>query len=149
MKTYQLELFADYFQFYFQDDNSDYGDLSEAWTKEATNQLMAISDRVVGVGTARDTDVQVYVIVDNQLPELDTSKWDRVNRASIYTETGRIVFAGCTDYFPDATRIEVLPGIYDVVIGYKDLESISADGLEGEDSYHIYLARSSNTKPKD
>ena len=114
MKTYQLKLFADYFQFYFQDDNSDYGDLSEAWTEDATNQLMAISDRVVGIGTARDTDVQVYVIVDNQLPELDTSKWDRVNRAKIYIETGRIVFAGPTDYFPDATRIEVTQGLYDI-----------------------------------
>lgn len=145
MKTYQLELFADYFQFYFQDDNSDYGDLSEAWTEEATKQLMAISDRVVGVGTARDTEVQVHVIVDNQLPKLETSQWDRINRAEIYIETGRIVFAGCTDYFTDATRIEVAPGFYDVVIGYKALESISADGLEGEDSYHIYLARSSNS----
>ena len=149
MKTYQLELFADYFQFYFQDDNSDYGDLSEAWTEDATKQLIAISDRVVGVGTVRDTEVQVYVKIDNQLPELDSSQWDKINRAEIYIETGRIVFAGCTDYFPDATRIEVTPGIYDVVIGYKDLYSVSADGLEGNDSYHIYLARSSNTKSND
>lgn len=65
MKTYQLELFADYYQFYFQDDNSDYGDLSEAWTEDATNQLMAISDRVVGVGTVRNMDVQVFVTIDN------------------------------------------------------------------------------------
>lgn len=75
MEIYQLELFADYYQFYFQDDNPDYGDLSEAWTEDATNRLMAISDRVVGVGTARDTDVQVYVTVDSQIPELDKSEW--------------------------------------------------------------------------
>lgn len=73
---------------------------------------------------------------------------DRVNRASIYIETGRVVFAGCTDYFPDAIRIKVSPGLYDVVIGYKDLDLISADGLGGEDSYHIYLARLPDTKPK-
>ena len=53
MKFYQLELFADFFQFYFQDDNYDDGDLSEAWTGDATNQLMSISDLVVGVGRSR------------------------------------------------------------------------------------------------
>ncbi len=110
---------------------------------------MAISDRVVGVGTVRDMEVQVYVAIDNQIPELDTSQWDRINRAEIYIETGRVVFAGCTDYFPDATRIEVTPGLYDVVIGYKDLESVSADSLDGEDSYHIYLAKVPNAMPND
>ena len=83
MKTYQLELFADYFQFYFQDDNPDYGDLSEAWTEDATNQLMAISDRVVGVGTSRDTDVQVYVAIINQILELYKSQWGRNRSQSL------------------------------------------------------------------
>ncbi len=103
----------------------------------------------MGVEKVRDTEVQVYAAINNQLPELDSSQWDRINRAEIYIETGRIVFAGCTDYFPDATRIEVDPGLYDVVIGYKDLESISADGLDGEDSYHIYLAKVPDAMPND
>lgn len=142
-------MFADYFQFYFQDDNADYGDLSEAWTESATEQLMALSERVVGVGTARNMDVRVYVTIDDQVPDLDSTEWDRVNRARLHVESGRVVFAGCTDYFPDAKRINVKPGLYDVAIGYKDLGSISEDGLDGDDSYHVYLARSSSTTPNE
>ena len=59
-------------------------------------------------------------------------------------DTGRIVVAGCTDYFPDARRLSVDPGTYDVLVGYKNLESVSEDGLEGNDSYHIFLAPSRN-----
>jgi hypothetical protein len=59
-------------------------------------------------------------------------------------DTGRIFVAGCTDYFPNANRIEVAPGAYDVLVDYCNLESLSEDGLEGDDSYHIVLARQWN-----
>ena len=52
---------------------------------------------------------------------------------------GRIVVAGCTDYYPDAARIEVVPGIYEAVICYSKLGSLSEDGLDGGDSYHVHL----------
>jgi hypothetical protein len=52
--------------------------------------------------------------------------------------------AGCTDYFPDAKRIDVTPGIYDVLVAYRNLESLSEDGLDGDDSYHIFLAPQRN-----
>ena len=46
MAKIELTLFADYHQFYIQDDDDRFGDLSEAWTEEATNKLLAVSDRV-------------------------------------------------------------------------------------------------------
>ncbi len=142
MQKIQLTLFADYFQFYIQDDDESVGDLSDAWTKEATDSLMAVSDRVIGVGTVRNMDVPVFVHIVDELPELQAEEWDRLNRASIECRTGRFVIAGCTDYLPDAKRIEVAAGTYDAIVGYKGLSSLSDDGLDGEDSYHLFLAPS-------
>jgi hypothetical protein len=141
MRNYELSLFADYYQFYFQDDDPAFGDLSEAWTDEAVDILLAVSDHVIGVGTVRNMDVPVHVSVQTVLPDLESPEWDRLNRASLRVDTGRIVFAGCTDYLPDAFRVEVEPGDYDVLVAYKNLEDVSEDGLEGRDSYHVFLAR--------
>ena len=139
MKSTKLELFADYFQFYIQDDDKQYGDLSEAWTQDAVDNLLAVAEHAICIGTVRNMDVSVFVSFVEKLPELDLKEWDRVNTSSLICETGSLVIAGCTDYFPDAKRFQVLPGNYDVVIGYKDLEKISDDGLDGEDSYHLFL----------
>ena len=72
-------------------------------------------------------------------PKVDASPFDRTNECCIQIDTGRIVLAGCTDYFPDAERIECSPGTYHVLVGYKGLNTISDDGLDGNDSYHIFL----------
>jgi len=134
MQTVDLVVFADYHQFYLQDDDQRFADLSDAWTPEATDRLMAVADHVVGIGTVRNMNVRVQVSVAAELPELDLSEWDKINRTSLLCDTGRVAIAGCTDYFPDAKRIHLAPGRYDVLIGYKGLQSLSADGLEGNDS---------------
>jgi hypothetical protein len=140
MQTLSLTVFADYHQFYLQDDDTRFGDLSDAWTPDATERLMAVADHVVGIGTVRNMSVPVHITVDADLPVLDPSQWDKINRTSLACDTGRIVIAGCTDYFPDAKRIDVNPGPYEVIVGYKNLQSLSEDGLDGDDSYHIFLA---------
>jgi hypothetical protein len=140
MQAIELTIFADYHQFYLQDDDERFGDLSDAWTPEATEKLMAIAEHVVGIGTVRSMEVPVRIEVGPKLPNLEPSQWDKVNQASLVCSTGRIVIAGCTDYFPDARRLSVSPGTYDVLVGYKNLNSLSEDGLEGDDSYHIFLA---------
>ena len=140
MQAIELTIFADYHQFYLQDDDERFGDLSNAWTSEAPERLMAIAELVVGIGTVRHMEVPVRIEVGPKLPNLEPSQWDKVNQASLVCSTGRIVVAGCTDYFPDARRLSVSPGTYDVLVGYKSLKSLSEDGLEGDDSYHIFLA---------
>ncbi len=140
MHAVELKLFADYFQFYIQDDDESVGDLSDAWTKEATDRLLAVSDRVIGIGTVRNMDVPVRIQIAAKLPELREDEWDRITRTSIECRTGRFVIAGCTDYLPDAKRLIAEPGMYDVLVGYKGLDTLSEDGLDGGDSYHLFLA---------
>jgi len=49
------------------------------------------------------------------------------------------VIAGCTDYFPDAMRIPVPPAVYRVRVSYGGLDTLSDDGLEGDDHYRLQL----------
>lgn len=137
-QRFEFKLFADYYQFYLQDETAS-GDLSESWTDEAVNRLLAISPGVIGVGTVRNMEVPVAVEIAENEPSEDFTNWDQVNECSLEVKSGRIVVAGCTDYFPDAARIEVQPGIYRARIYYGELNSLSGNGLYGTDNYKVVL----------
>jgi hypothetical protein len=138
MTKYTFEVFADYFQFYLADEGLE-GDLSDAWTDEAVAQLLALVPGVIGVGTARNMDVPVEVQVLDQAPADHLVEWDQVNECTLEVPSGRIVVAGCTDYWPDAARVPVTPGTYRARVYYGDLNSVSENGLDGKDRYRIAL----------
>jgi hypothetical protein len=138
MSRYELTLFADYYQFYIQDENVE-GQLSDAWTDDAVERLLAIAPGIVGIGTVRDVDVPVTIAVLEQEPAFDPEKFDHVVECSVAVESGCLVAAGCTDYFPDAMRIKIPSGAYRVRVSFEGLDSLSADGLEGKDRYHLQL----------
>lgn len=136
---FEFELFADYFQFYLQDESVE-GNLGDSWTPEAVDRLLAVALGTVGVGTVRNMKVPVVVeVADNEPADDDVKAWDQVNECSVEVPSGRIVVAGCTDYFPDAARIEVPPGSYRARVYYGDLNSISDNGLQGNDHYKVVL----------
>jgi len=138
-QKFEFELFADYFQFYLQDESVT-GDLSDSWTPEAVDRLLATAPGTIGVGTVRNMNVPVVVEVSDEDPgNGDTTDWDQVCECSVEVPSGRIVVAGCTDYFPDAARIDVSPGWYRARIYYGDLDSVSENGLEGKDHYQLVL----------
>ncbi|HEX8943074.1 MAG TPA: hypothetical protein VF785_08065 [Gemmatimonadaceae bacterium] len=135
---HEFTLFADYFQFYLQDEAAS-GDLSEAWTVDAVDRLLAVAPGVIGIGTVRNMDVPVEVEVLAEAPADDLSQWDRANECSVNLASGKAVIAGCTDFFPEAARLAIAPGVYRARIYYGNLASVSADGLEGADHYRIAL----------
>ena len=139
MHRHEFKVFADYHQFYIQDDDVAYGNLSDAWTAEAVEMRMAVASHVVGVGTVRNIGVPVTVEVFDREPTIDYTEWDQVNLASIEVSTGRIVVAGCTDYFPEAARIELPPGTYLVLVCYSGMISADDGGLVGADRYLVAL----------
>ncbi len=145
--SYSYELFADYHQFYLQDEEAD-GDLSDSWTEQATKDLIAVAPGTIGVGTVRDMDIPVIVEIHDTEPEDELNQWSHVTGCSIEVSSGKIVIAGCTDYFPDAARIEVPPGIYQARIYYGALDSLSDDGLEGDDNYKVALWLGEQIEPK-
>jgi len=137
-QRFEFKLFADYFQFRLHDEPVE-GDLSERWTEEAVDRLLAIAPGTIGVGTVRNMNVPVVVEIAEVAPDDDVSQWDQVNECDLEVQSGRVVIAGCTDYYPDAARIELSPGRYRARVYYGKLNALSADGLDGDDHYKIVL----------
>jgi hypothetical protein len=81
-RRFEFKLFADYFQFYLQDESAD-GDLSDSWTREAVERLLAIAPGTIGVGTVRNMSVPVVVEIAETAPDDDVSEWDQVNECSL------------------------------------------------------------------
>lgn len=138
MQKFDFELLADYFQFYLQDEAIPALD-PQAWTAEAVTRLLAVGNGFLMVGTVRNMPVTVSVEILESEPSKELSKWDQVNECSLEVSTGRMVVAGCTDYFPDAARIAVSPGWHRARISYGNLDSVSEDGLKGDDFYKLSL----------
>jgi hypothetical protein len=82
-----FELFADYYQFYLQDEAAA-GDLSEAWTETAVQRLLAVGPGALGVGTARNNTVPVTVEVLPAAPAPDFERWDQVVECPLEVPTG-------------------------------------------------------------
>jgi hypothetical protein len=146
-EKHEFDLFADYYQFYLQDEQAD-GDLSDSWTEQAIKDSLALTLGTIGIGTASNMDVPVTVEVHNSEPENDFDEWDRIIECSIDVPSGKIVIAGCTDYFPDAARISIEPGVYQARIFYGELDSLSEDGCDGNDKYKVALWLGETINPK-
>ena len=138
MQSLELSLMADYFQFYIQDEAVT-GDLSESWDEETTARLLATAPGTIGIGTVRNMVVPVVVEMRDQEPDEDFSEWDHVVEAELNVTSGRIVIAGCTDYFPDAVRAELPPGCYRARVSYGALNTLSENRLSGDDHYRVQL----------
>ncbi len=148
-KSVTLELFADYFQFYLGDEKNGTS-LEDSWTDEATNRLLATAKCVIGVGTARNMDVPVKINFYDSEPEVEIinlEKVNQINECDLEILSGKIVIAGCTDYFPEAKRLEVENGIYRVRLYYGNLEELSEDGLNDENFYELHLWLTNNFAP--
>lgn len=148
-KEIMLELFADYFQFYIQDEQVK-GDLSTSWTQEAVDRLLATTEGTLGIGTVRNMTVPVTIRIYENEPSFlldEQNEIDLINESDLEVHSGKILVAGCTDYFPDATRIEVSNGIYRARIYYGNLDKLSENGLEGDDFYIVHLWQTN--QPKD
>lgn len=138
MTEYVFELFADYFQFYLQDENAD-GIDGESWTDGALEARLALESGAFAVSTARNMDVPVTVAILDGPPDQDVSGWDHAVEFSIDVPSGRLVVAGCMDFFPDAERIPLRGGTYEARVLFANLEALSEDGLGGEDRYRVEL----------
>ncbi len=134
----EFAIFADYFQFYLQDEiaNENFGD---KWTDEAVDRLLAPAQYSLGIGTMRNDVVPVALSVHPEAPPEDFHEWEMVNECSITIRSDTLIVAGCTDFLPDARRVRVTPGTYRVRVSYTGLENLSEDGLDGDDFYRVQL----------
>jgi hypothetical protein len=132
-----LTIFADYSQFYLQDERSE-ATLAEIWDERSVADLIAVGPGVVAVGTARNYYVPVAVRTLDESPEEDLNRWDHVAEVSLSVPSGCLLIYGPTEW-PNVARMALEPGHYVVRVYYEHLESVSQNGLEGDDSYEAAL----------
>ena len=138
MSKHSFALFPDYHQFHLEDDGSE-GIDGAAWEDAALQTRIALMEDAFAVSTARDMEVPVHVVVAKQAPALDLAAWDHMVAFSIKAPSGRLAILGCTDDLPDAARLDVPAGVLRVRVLFTGLDSLSEDGLEGDDRYRIEL----------
>ena len=136
--TINCTLFADYFQFYVADTQFR-ADTGEIWTTEATDRMLATGEDLLAVGTARNIEVPVAIELLSAPPDDDFDHWQQVIDCSLALTSGAFVAMGCTDYQPDALTREITPGTYRARVSYRGLDTLSDDGLDGEDFYRVQL----------
>ena len=141
-----LLLFADYFQFYLQDEGST--PLPIQWTPHELATLLGVAPGIVVIGTARNSTVPVRIAVFASEPPFsaDEQAITLLNECDLIVNSGKVLVAGLTDYQPDAPRLALPKSIYRARIYYYNLEELSEDGLDGNDMYTIHLWQTSAAK---
>ena len=135
---FSLSIFADYFQFYLEDEEVT-TEVDNVWNDNIVTEQLAVATGLIVIVTARNMTVPVEIEVrDHAVASEDLASWDKVKECSLEIPSGRLVVLG-NEYYPDATRIKVKPGCYRSRIYYGGLNTITVDGLEGEDHYKIVL----------
>jgi len=132
----RYEIFADYFQFYLWDA----GEMPEPPTDYVETDLRArikAAPFVVVIQPVRNMDVPVTLALAEAAPVLDLDAWDHVAEASLDLPSGRLEIHECTGGSIDI--LDVAPGGYRVRACFAGLDTLSEDGLDGDDRYHLTL----------
>ncbi len=141
MSTFQFDVFADYFQVLVCDGGSE-SSISDAWNEQAIRDMFISTENEFSFNTARNMDVPIEIVICNKTPAIELSKWDHIVQCCLNVTTGCLYILGVSDFLPEAKQIAVESGQYIAWILYGGLDSISSDGLEGDDHYQIILLRS-------
>jgi hypothetical protein len=143
----RLNVFADYFQFLVMDEKCE-EDLSPLWTEDALKRMLAVGRCVVAPGTLRNVDVAAEVHVLREAPHVDLSKYDHAASGSLNVPSGCLAVMGCTGYLPDAARIKLAAGTYQVLSLVSGIGTIKNEWEAANDIYSVYLWPGVHQEPK-
>lgn len=136
ISRHEFQIFADYHQFYLEDENSLHSSDEDIWNDKTVEQMLGVKEDLIAVRTARSLAVPVTIEIYDSEPAVELEKFSRINECSLNITSDKIIILG-NDYLPDAARIDVEPSIYRVRILYGNLESV--EEWEGEDFYILQL----------
>jgi hypothetical protein len=139
-RSYELMMFAEHYQFYMYDSEADPGELSVYWDEQSRDNMLMVSDRILGIGTVRHLDVPVMLEIYDEEPKGEPlDEYDHVARCSMKIPSGKVVIAGATEDIYQAQKFDVAPGAYGVRVYYGALAEVDEEGFEGEDFYKIAI----------
>ena len=138
MQQIKFDIFADYFQFYLNDAEKS-PPAPEDWTDDDAKKRLKVIPYLIVICPVRNMTVPVTLEVCDSEPTDNFDTWDHVAECSLDIPSGKLVVDECTG--SPAANIDIAPGCYRVRIFYGDLDSLSEDGLEGDDHYKIVMWR--------
>lgn len=116
----ELLLYASHTQFYVLDSEprSSPGDES-FWTKESSDNRIAIGDGILGIGTGSYDFVMVYVEEHQCEPPLKLEEWDHVTECGLEIVSGFLLVEGCLS--DSGVFFRIKPGKYRVRVCHANL----------------------------
>lgn len=137
--TATYAVFADYNMFFLLADGTRPAELPAASLNALLADLIAAGPGFVVIGTVRRMDVAVTVEVLTEAPQDQQAAWDHVTEAGIRTGTGTLRLGWGTSEPGGEPRIDVAPGSYRVRVCSSGFDTVSEDGLDGDDRYRLVL----------
>lgn len=138
MAKYRLSIFADYFQFIVQDEESK-DDFGELWRDAPAGMMVAAGETALSFGTLRNVDVEVELHVVDEPPEIRSDQFDHVVEGAFASPIGKILVLGCTEDFKEASRLEIAPGSYGFLYLISGVHTIKHEWEPAEDLYSVYI----------
>jgi hypothetical protein len=131
-----VDVFADYFQFYLWDKVAA-PDAPTEWTDQDVATHLKADKHVVVVCPARNMKVAVVLEVHAAEPAYNPANWDHIAECSLELPSGQLELHECTG--GSRANLPLAPGTYRVRAFLGSLDSLSPDGLRGDDHYRVVL----------
>ena len=132
----RYEIFADHHQFYLWDHGRSPEPPIDYVQADGARRIKA-APFVVVVQPERNMVVPVVLEITDAAPDTSLEDWDHVAEASLDVPSGLLEIHECTGGSIDIVSIE--PGTYRVRAYFGGLDTLSADGLDGNDHYRLAL----------
>ena len=146
MTVYRFSIFADYFQFIVQDEDSE-DDFSALWNDNTLAMGVATGETSLCLGTLRNVDVSVELHVVDGMPKVDLARFDHAVEGSFTSPSGKIVVMGCTELFSDAARLEIASGSWRFIYLISGIHTIEKEWEPADDLYVLYIWPASQREP--
>jgi len=135
-RRHEFELFADNLQFYLCD-QAKAPPAPEEYTDEDIQRRLKAAPHIVVVQPVRNMTVPVQLEVCGADPGLDPSDSDHIAECSLDLPSGRLQVLECTGKV--VQKIELAPGSFRVRVRFSGLNTLSRDGVDGNDRYRITM----------
>lgn len=100
--------------------------------------MLCVGKSFIIIGTVTSIKVPFFITILSEKPPIELKLWDHVNECSMEISSGLLV-SGDFDDEEVMLRINLEKGTYGIFVCYKGLGTISWNGIEGNDSYHVFM----------
>ncbi|MDJ1485023.1 hypothetical protein QNI16_31285 [Cytophagaceae bacterium YF14B1] len=144
---YNLVAFANYFQIYIEDSLYTAFHIP-TFDEEEMSFLLSVGKGSLCIFTIRDMKVPLLVKIVDERPDSNFDEYDQLVEASIDISSGILSIPDVMDYTDFLFQVRIPVGIYQVLIGYQGLNTITENRRKGDESYTIFLWKSGITTEK-